>query len=125
MTGGGRSLRGRAAYSGGLEAEHRAAVILGDLGFTVLARRLRTPVGEIDLIAVDPALLLIVEIKRRPTLRDAAYALTVRQSQRLLSAADYVLGAHPEWHRDSIRIDVIIFDAAMRARRIQDALRIS
>lgn len=125
MTDGGRSLRGRAAYSGGFEAEQQAALILGALGFTVLARRLRTPVGELDLIVADPTLLLIVEIKRRPTLQEAAYALTARQSQRLLSAADYVLSTHPEWNRDAIRIDVIIFDAAMRARRIQDALRIS
>ena len=123
-TGGARRLRGHAAHAGGLEAEARAAALLSDLGFTMLARRLRTPSGEIDLIAADAATLLIVEIKRRPTLVEAAHALTARQSARLLAAADYVLATHPEWGRENMRIDVMIFDASLRVRRIQDALRV-
>ncbi len=89
----------------------------------MLARRLRTEAGEIDIIAAQPDLLAIVEVKARRTLADAALALGARQRARLIAAADIVLAEHPEWARDGMRFDLMVVDAMGAVRRIADAFR--
>ncbi len=93
-------------------------------GWTILAQRLRTPAGELDIIAEKAGLLAILEVKARPSLAEAAYAVSERQRRRLLQAASAVLAAHPDWGRAGIRFDVILVDAALRVRRIIDAFRL-
>ena len=68
----GRAIRGRVAQSGGLRAEAVAADALRGDGWAILAQRLRTAAGEIDLIAERAGLLAIIEVKHRPTLAEAA-----------------------------------------------------
>ncbi len=92
-------------------------------GWEVLARRMRTAAGEVDLVAERAGLLAIIEVKRRPTLADAAAALGLRQRARLLAAAEIILGEHPEWGRAGVRFDVLVVDGAGRVRRITDAFR--
>ena len=105
----------------GAEAAARAA--LEQDGWTILAQRLRTGAGEIDLIAEKSGLLSIIEVKARPSLRQAADALTPRQQARLLAACDIVLAEHPEWGAEGVRFDVLLVDAEGRVRRIADAFR--
>jgi len=88
-----------------------------------LARRLRTGAGELDLVAEQGGLLAFVEVKHRPTLADAAAALTPQAQARLLAAADAALASHPEWDHGSIRFDVMLVDVQGRVRRVKDALR--
>ncbi|HME21629.1 MAG TPA: YraN family protein [Acetobacteraceae bacterium] len=111
------------AYQRGINAEAAACAALVRAGWTVLARRLRTEAGEIDVIAATPDLLVIVEVKARPTLADAAMALGARQRSRLLAAAEIALAEHPEWARAGMRFDLIVVDAAGTVRRIADAFR--
>lgn len=92
-------------------------------GWQVLARRLRTAAGELDLIAERAGLLAFIEVKRRSTLADAAAALGPRQRARLLAAAEIVLGEHPEWGRAGARFDVLLVDGQGRVRRVADAFR--
>jgi len=93
-------------------------------GWAVLARRLRTAAGEIDVVAERDGLLAIVEVKARPKLADAAAALTPRQRGRLLAAADIILAENPDWGAVGVRFDVLVVDAAGRVRRIADAFRL-
>jgi putative endonuclease len=93
-------------------------------GWTILARRLRTEAGEIDVVAATEDLLAIVEVKARPTLGEAAFALGARQKARLLAAAEIVLAEHPEWAREGMRFDLVVVDAAGSVRRIADAFRL-
>ena len=65
----------RRAYQRGMDAEAVACRALEQDGWTVLARRLRTEAGEIDIVAARPELLAFVEVKARPTLAEAAIAL--------------------------------------------------
>jgi putative endonuclease len=67
------------AYQRGINAEAAVCTALAREGWTVLAQRLRTEAGEIDVVAATPDLLAIVEVKARPTLADAAMALGARQ----------------------------------------------
>ncbi len=120
----GRAIRGRVAQSGGLRAEAVAADALRGDGWAILAQRLRTAAGEIDLIAERAGLLAIIEVKHRPTLAEAAAALGPRQRARLIAAAEIVLAEHPEWGRAGVRFDVLLVDPAGAVRRIADAFRI-
>lgn len=79
--------------------------------------------GEVDVVAERDGLLAIVEVKHRPSLADAAAALSVRQRNRLLMAAEILLGENPEWGRQGVRFDVVVIDAAGTIRRIADAFR--
>ena len=56
------------AFRTGISAESRAAAFLIAKGFRILARRWRSPVGEIDIIARRRSLLIFVEVKARANL---------------------------------------------------------
>ena len=118
-----RSLWARRAQQRGVDTEAVASAALRADGWTIHARRLRTAAGEIDLIAEKDGLLAFVEVKARPTLADAAAALTARQQGRLLAAAEIVLGEHPTWGAAGVRFDVMVVDATGAVRRIADAFR--
>ena len=105
----------------GQAAEDLACAALTRDGFTLLARRARTPAGEIDIVAATLGLLVFVEVKQRATLSAAAAALGPRQKARLLAAAECLLAAHPDWAREAIRFDVLLVDAGGRIRRVADA----
>ena len=70
------------AFRTGLSAESRAAAFLIAKGYRILARRYRTPYGEIDIVARRRNLVAFVEVKARATLDDAAYAVTPRQRKQ-------------------------------------------
>jgi putative endonuclease len=97
-----------AAFRTGLSAETRAAAYLMAKGYRILAKRFRTPHGEIDLIAKRRNLLAFVEVKARATLDDAAFAVTLRQQSRIIDAAQGWLIAHPEHAELELRFDAIL-----------------
>jgi putative endonuclease len=118
-----RQRRGRRAQARGVDTEAAAGAALARDGWTVHARRVHTASGEIDLVAEKDGLLAIIEVKSRPTLADAAAALTARQRARLIAAAEILLAEHPDWGANGVRFDVMVVDAAGAVRRIADAFR--
>src|SRR5436305_14858749 len=84
------------AFRTGISAESRAAAFLIAKGFRILARRWKSPVGEIDIVARRRSLLLFVEVKAREKLDDAAWSVTDRQRPRIVAAAEGWLAAHPD-----------------------------
>ena len=97
-----------AAFRTGLSAESRAAALLMAKGYRILARRFKTPHGEIDLVARKRNLIAFIEVKARASLDDAAYAVTPRQQARIIDAAQAWLMAHPEHAEFDIRFDAIL-----------------
>jgi len=93
--------------SRGRRAERVAAWRLRLAGYHVLARRYRTPVGEIDLIARRGRRLVMVEVKARPTEALARQAVPQRQRHRIAMAARHFLAANPRYRDWSVRFDVI------------------
>lgn len=96
------------AFRTGLSAESRAAALLIAKGYRILSRRFRTPHGEIDLIARRRNTVVFVEVKARDTLDDAAYAVTPRQQQRIIAAAQIWLMAHDECAGYDLRFDAML-----------------
>ena len=118
-----RLLRGRRAYTAGQDAEALAAAALTAEGWVVLAQRCRTEAGEIDLIAERDGLLAFIEVKARPSLAEAAFALGPRQRARLIAAAEARLAANPGHGSAGMRFDVMLVAADGTIRRIADAFQ--
>ena len=76
-------------------------------GFRIAARRYKTPVGEVDIVARRRRVLLFVEVKARSRHDDAAEAVTAKQQKRIVAAAQYWLASHPDDCTKYIRFDVI------------------
>lgn len=119
-----RHRRGARADVAGRAAEHAAAAALAAGGWTVLACRVRTPAGELDLVAEREGLLAFVEVKARPSLAEAAHALGPRQRARLTAAAECWLAENPGHGAAGIRFDVLLVAADGTVRRIADAFRL-
>ncbi|MGP9813079.1 YraN family protein [Rhodopseudomonas sp. NSM] len=97
-----------AAFQTGISAETRAAAYLMAKGYRILARRFKTPYGEIDIVAQRHKLIAFVEVKARARLDDAAYAVTPRQQQRIIAAAEAWLAAHPDHAAFELRFDALL-----------------
>lgn len=89
----------------------------------VLAERARTPAGELDLVAEKDGLLAFVEVKARPSLYEAAFALQPRQQARLMAAAEAWMAENPGHGGAGVRFDVLLVAADGAVKRIRDALR--
>lgn len=111
------------SHARGVAAEDAACEALRADGWTILARRRRTPAGEIDILAEREGLLAVVEVKARARLAEAAVAVTPRQQARLLAATDLILVENPAWGMNGVRFDLLLVDASGRVRRIADAFR--
>jgi putative endonuclease len=110
-----------AAFRQGLSAESRAALLLVAKGFWIAARRFKTPVGEVDIVARRRQMLLFVEVKARARYDDAAEAVTARQQERIIAAAQYWLAYHPDDCAKHIRFDVVLVSPGRFPRHIAGA----
>ena len=109
------------AFKLGLSAENLAAALLIAKGFRIAARRFRSPVGEIDIVAKRGALLIFVEVKARPALDDAAWSVTTRQKNRIAAAAAAWLAAHPEDSGCDMRFDAVLVAPRSLPQHLQGA----
>ena len=99
--------RRRKSYRRGKSGEWLAAAALTLKGYRILARRSRTRLGEIDLIARRGDLVLIVEVKARRTLVEAMEAVARESERRIENAADIWLSRQPDHARLSLRFDMV------------------
>jgi putative endonuclease len=111
----------QAAFHLGISAESRAAAFLIAKGFRILARRWRSPVGEIDIVARRRRLLVFVEVKARATLEDAAESVNQRQRRRIAAAAEVWLAANPDMNISDCRFDAILVAPGKIPRHIPAA----
>lgn len=97
----------RKAYRRGHSSEWLAAAALMLKGFRIVARRYRTKLGEIDLIARRGNLVLIVEVKARKTLIEAMEAIGYESERRIEGAADLWLSRQRDHAKLSMRFDLV------------------
>jgi putative endonuclease len=113
------------AFRLGLSAETRAAALLLLKGFRIAARRWRSPVGEIDLVARRGRLLVFVEVKAREKFDDAAEAVTERQRRRIAAAAEAWLASHADDLQRDIRFDAVLVAPWRMPRHIPAAFDVT
>lgn len=97
----------RRRYLGGIAAEWVAAGWLVLKGYRVIAKRVRTAGGEIDLIAVRGRRIAFVEVKHRQDPGAAEASIVRRQRERVRNAAQMWLGRRPEFHEFEMGFDVV------------------
>jgi putative endonuclease len=105
-------------------AESLAAWSLRLRGYRILARRFRTPLGEIDLVARRGRLLAFVEVKARGDLDQAMIALGPRQRERTARAAELFLLRHPNYGDHTLRFDLVAVRPWRLPRHLIDAWRL-
>ena len=115
--------RRRRAYRFGLQAETAVSLYLMLKGYQVLARRYRTPAGEIDLIVKRGNLIAFVEVKARRSAAEAAEALTPQAEQRIATAADLWLARHPAANGLMMRFDLVLVAPWRLPAHMPDAFR--
>ena len=113
----------QAAYRYGHLAEAAAALLLMAKGFRLLARRYKTPLGEIDLIAKRGRRIVFVEVKARPPLDEALDSVGPASERRIADAADLWLAKHPEAAGLDLRYDMILLAPWRLPRHLADAFR--
>ena len=101
-----RNVDRRAAEAHGWRSEFWAALWLSCRFYRVLGRRVKTRLGELDLIAVSPGgVLCFIEVKARALEGAAAEAIIGRQRSRIARAAALYLGVHPALRHKAVRFD--------------------
>jgi putative endonuclease len=103
----------------GRAGEEAAARYLAARGLEVLLRNWRCRLGELDLVAREGAVLVIVEVRRRARgdFGGAAASVTPAKRRRIVRAARHLLMQRPELARCAARFDVITLDGS--AARIE------
>jgi putative endonuclease len=113
--------RRRRAEVSGRRAEVIAAWCLRLKRYRILARRYRTPVGEIDLIARRGRTIAFVEVKLRASEAEAIEAVRPAAARRIVRAADYWLAAHPSALGFDLRFDLMLAVPGRLPRHLEAA----
>lgn len=96
----------RAREASGRKAERLAALWLRLKGWTILARRVRNPLGEVDIVARRGGVVAFVEVKARASEREAALSLDEYRLRRVAAAAGALAHRYAR-DGDVTRIDAI------------------
>lgn len=127
----------------GAIGELAAAALLIAKGYRILARRHRTPFGEIDIIAIrrgwlhprgfmarradppnglDHRRLAFVEVKRRATREEAEAAVRDLQAARIARAAEHWMARHPRYQQCEMGLDAILVVPGRLPQHLPNAL---
>ncbi|HEY1711113.1 MAG TPA: YraN family protein [Rhizomicrobium sp.] len=116
--------RRRKAEKHGRRSETFAAVLLMLKGYRILARRVKTKVGEIDLVARAPSgAICFIEVKARADDGAALDSVSPRQQARIASAATLYLAGRPQLGKRGVRYDIVTVAPGALPRHIRDAFR--
>ena len=110
----------QAAEAVGRRGERLAGWWLRLKGWRILDRRVRTPAGEVDLVARRGNLVAFVEVKTRATAAELDFAIDDRRLARIAAAAEVLMPRYAGVG-DDIRIDVILLAPGTRPRHIENA----
>jgi len=117
----GKGRRGRAERFGRW-AEGAAAALLMGKGYRILARRHRSSLGEIDIVAARGDVVVAVEVKGRRG-GGGAEAISREQRRRIEGALVAFVAARPELGRCDLRFDAVEVAPLVWPRHLVDAWR--
>jgi putative endonuclease len=104
----------------GRAGEGRAALWLQMKGWQVLARRRKTPLGEIDLVVKRGRVVAFVEVKWRASAADLDHAIDEYRLSRVAAAVEAVAHEYAADGED-IRIDMLLLAPGTFPRHIVNA----
>jgi putative endonuclease len=105
----------------GHRGEFLATLALRLKGWRILARRHKTPLGEIDIIARRGGIVAFVEVKARRSMRSAIDAVTPAAKHRIRNAGDLWLARRSDAATLTLRYDIIAVVPRRWPVHIEDA----
>jgi putative endonuclease len=105
----------------GRHGEALAALFLRLKLYRIVARRVQTPVGEIDLVAERFGTTVFVEVKSRGRAATEAEALLAVNQRRITRAAEWYIARHPHLAVTPLRFDVIFLAPMAWPRHVVNA----
>lgn len=113
---------GRHNRESGFWAELFARLYFRLHGWKIVAKNYKTGrgtgAGEVDFVAVRHKVLAFVEVKKRQSLEDAAFAVSQKQKQRLVLAATAFVARHRVYREYDIRFDAVLVCPPLKIRHI-------
>ena len=93
----------------GLACETLAVGYLQERGVEVLARNLRCRAGELDIVARENDVLIIVEVRQRARSEfgGALESVNCTKQRKIIRTTRFFLQLHSDWRSHAIRFDVI------------------
>jgi len=91
--------------------EMRVVEFLSERGLTIITRRYRCRLGELDIVAHDAGQLVIVEVRARGRAGKALESIGPWKRRRIVNATRHFLMRHSHWHARPIRFDVVAVHA--------------
>ena len=107
------------SYSFGLKGENMASVYLKSIGYEVLEQRVRTPYGELDLVASKNDTMVFIEVKARKSIRNHKDCINKKQQIRNINAATHFLS--DKNHLGDIRFDAVFVEKNGYLEHIENA----
>jgi putative endonuclease len=93
----------------GRKGEARAAEALEAAGMKIVAKNVRSPRGEVDIVALDGETVVFVEVKAWSVygIENLQYGVNNKKQRRIIETAKYFLSAHREYNGKAVRFDVV------------------
>jgi putative endonuclease len=100
----------RADNSGaGRRGEEKAAAALEKAGMSIIAKNVRSPRGEVDIVALDGETVVFIEVKSwsHYGIEELQYGINLKKQRRIIETAKFFLAAHREYNEMAVRFDVV------------------
>ena len=89
--------------------EDAVAMYLAERGYEIITRNARTPYGEIDIVAKQDEIIILVEVKTLTSSRNffPEHNVTTRKREHMLAAGEYYAAEHEvdHWQIDVIAVE--------------------
>lgn len=112
-------------YKSGKLAELLARLFFSLKGYRVLRKNYKTGkgmnIGEVDFIAQKGKTVVFVEVKKRTTIKMAAFAISENQKKRIIRGAEMFLKQHPQYKNFDLRFDAVLIAFPLRIQHIENA----
>lgn len=117
-------LKKQKGYTLGHQAEFWVSIYLAFKGYTVLHKRFKTPVGEVDIIARRRNTIAFIEVKARKN-QQVQEVLSRHQQQRISRAAALFVANNPRFATFTLRFDLALIRAPWKITHIENAWQVS
>jgi putative endonuclease len=93
----------------GRKGEDKAAAALEQAGMSIIARNVRSPWGEVDIVALDGETIVFIEVKSWSVygIGELQYGVGLKKQRRIIETAKYFLASHREYNGMAVRFDVV------------------
>ena len=108
------------SYTSGLLSEWIAATFLRLKLYTVLYKRYKTPVGEIDLICKKNNTIVFFEVKYRKNLASDHNIVHNKQVHRIKNAALFFMARNSIYNNYDFRFDLLIIKSKLSILHYQN-----